>query len=155
LYKNNRDGTFNDVTDKAGVAGGTFGMGVAVGDYDNDGYPDMFVTSYGRSILYRNNRDGTFTDVSAKAGVVTPEWTTSAVWFDYDNDGFSDLFVCSYVQYGLAEVILCAEKKVGRVYYHYCVPRKFKPPSSVLFHKQRQPHVYPKGPRHGHRASVR
>ena len=69
LYHNNRDGTFTDVTDKAGVAGGTFGMGVAVGDYDNDGFPDMFVTAYGRSILYRNNGDGTFTDVTEKAGL--------------------------------------------------------------------------------------
>ena len=103
LYQNNRDGTFTDVTDKAGVAGGTFGMGVAVGDYDNDGFPDMFVTAYGRSILYRNNGDGTFTDVTAKAGLEPaagmPAWTTSAVWFDYDNDGLLDLFVGSYVQY--------------------------------------------------------
>ena len=66
LYKNNRDGTFTDVTEKAGVAGGTFGMGVAVGDYDNDGWPDLFITSYGKCILYRNNRDGTFTDVTAQ-----------------------------------------------------------------------------------------
>ena len=100
LYKNNRDGTFTDVTEKAGVAGGTFGMGVAVGDYDNDGWPDLFVTSYGKCILYRNNRDGTFTDVTAKAGLETPGWTTSAVWFDYDNDGRLDLFVCSFVDYG-------------------------------------------------------
>src|SRR6476646_10363375 len=83
LYKNNRDGTFTDVTDKAGVAGGTFGMGVAVGDYNNDGFPDMFVTAYGRPILYRNNRDGTFTDVTEKAGLAAgmPGWTTGAVWF--------------------------------------------------------------------------
>src|SRR4051795_10259532 len=74
LYRNNRDGTFTDVTDKAGVAGGTFGMGVAVGDYDNDGFPDMFVTAYGRAILYRNNGDGTFTDVTEKAGLATRGW---------------------------------------------------------------------------------
>src|SRR5712671_7560715 len=104
LYKNNRDGTFTDVTDKAGVAGGTFGMGVAVGDYNNDGFPDMFVTAYGRPILYRNN-----TDVTEKAGLALsgvsgmPGWTTSAVWFDYDNDGLLDLFVCSYVQYQLSQ----------------------------------------------------
>src|SRR5688572_23589896 len=84
LYRNNRDGTFTDVTERAGVGGGTFGMGVAVGDYDNDGWPDLFVTAYGRCILYRNNRDGTFTDVTRKAGLETPGWTTSAVWFDYD-----------------------------------------------------------------------
>src|ERR1700736_6096223 len=100
LYRNNRDGTFTDVTEKAGVAGGTFGMGVAVGDYDNDGWPDIFVTSYGNCILYKNNRDGTFTDVTKQAGLLTPGWTTSAVWFDYDNDGKLDLFLCSFVDYG-------------------------------------------------------
>jgi enediyne biosynthesis protein E4 len=135
LYKNNRDGTFTDVTDKAGVAGGTFGMGVAVGDYNNDGFPDMFVTAYGRSILYRNNGDGTFTDVTEKAGVATSGWTTSAVWFDYDNDGLLDLFVGSYVQYQLNQGLLCAEKKKdGGLYYHYCIPHLFKPTPSVLWH---------------------
>src|SRR5262249_36569689 len=76
LYRNNRDGTFTDVTDAAGVAGGTFGMGVAAGDYDNDGYPDLFVTAYGRTILYHNNGDGTFTDVTDHAGVAVQGWTT-------------------------------------------------------------------------------
>src|ERR1700694_5455736 len=80
LYRNNRDGTFTDVTEKAGVTGGTFGMGVAVGYYSNDGYPDLFVTAYGRSILYRNNGDGTFADVTAKSGLPRAGWTTSAVW---------------------------------------------------------------------------
>src|SRR5438105_3969830 len=81
LYKNNRNGTFSDVTEAAGVgAGSTFGMGVAVGDYDNDGYPDMFVTAYGNCILYHNNGNGTFTDVTDKAGLALPGWTTSAVW---------------------------------------------------------------------------
>ena len=93
LYKNNRDGTFTDVTEKAGVSGAYFGMGVAVGDYDNDGWPDIFVTSYGKCTLYHNNHDGTFSDVTEKAGVATPGWTTSAVWFDYDNDGKLG-FVC-------------------------------------------------------------
>ncbi len=94
LYRNNRDGTFTDVTGKAGVIGGGYGMGVAIGDYDSDGFPDLYVTQYGRSILYHNNGNGTFTDVTEKAGVAAPGWTSSAVWFDYDNDGRLDLFVC-------------------------------------------------------------
>jgi hypothetical protein len=138
LYRNNRDGTFTDVTEKAGVTGGTFGMGVAVGDYNNDGYPDIFVSAYGRSILYRNNADGTFTDVTDKAGMgasAMPGWTTSAVWFDYDNDGLLDLFVGSYVQYDLTQGLLCADKKPdGSLYYHYCIPHLFKPTPSVLWH---------------------
>lgn len=132
LYRNNRDGTFTDVTVKAGVSGGTFGMGVAVGDYDNDGWPDMFVTSYGRCILYKNNRDGTFTDVTGKAGLATPGWTTSAVWFDYDNDGRLDLFVCSFVDYSSTHKLECGDNKLGR--HYYCIPRAFKGTASFLFH---------------------
>src|SRR5690349_19372048 len=132
LYRNNHDGTFTDVTEKAGVAGGTFGMGVAVGDYDNDGWPDMMVTAYGKCTLYHNNRNGTFTDVIEKAGVAAPGWTTSAVWFDYDNDGKLDLFLCSFVQYGLNKHIFCGDNKVGR--HYYCIPRIFNPSSSLLFH---------------------
>src|SRR3984893_15895851 len=94
LYKNNRDGTFTDVTEQAGVPGGTFGMGVAVGDFNNDGYPDIFVTAWGRSLLYRNNGDGPFTDITVKGGLEITGGTTSAVWFDFDNDGRLDLFVC-------------------------------------------------------------
>src|ERR1700733_5314357 len=97
LYKNNRDGTFTDVTEKAGVSGGTFGMGGAGGDLDNDGWPDRFATPAGKCVLYRNNHDGTFTDVTQKAGVASPGWTTSGVWFDYDNDGRLDLFLCNFV----------------------------------------------------------
>ena len=99
LYRNNRDGTFTDVTEKAGVAAGGYGQGVAVGDYDGDGFPDLYVTQYGRSILYHNNGDGTFTDVTEKAGVAAPGWASSAVWFDYDNDGRLDLFVCNFVDF--------------------------------------------------------
>src|SRR3954467_7016339 len=132
LYHNNRDGTFTDVTDKAGVAGGTFGMGVAVGDYDNDGFPDLFVTAYGRATLYHNNGDGTFTDVTEKAGLAAPGWTTSAVWFDYDNDGRLDLFVCSFVEFGIGKTVFCGDNKIGRRYY--CIPRVFKPTPSLLFH---------------------
>jgi hypothetical protein len=131
LYKNNRDGTFTDVTEKAGVgAGTTFGMGVAVGDYDNDGYADLFVTAYGRSILYHNNGNGTFTDVTDSAGLALPGWTTSAVWFDYDNDGRLDLFVCSFVDY--TSKLSCGDNKLGR--HYYCIPRVFKPTHSFLFH---------------------
>lgn len=132
LYRNNRDGTFTDVTTRAGVAGETFGMGVAVGDFDNDGWPDLFTTSYGRCILYKNNRDGTFTDVTRKAGLETPGWTTSAVWFDYDNDGKLDLFVCSFVSYGPGERRSCGSNQLGKRYY--CIPRFFKPTASYLYH---------------------
>ena len=132
LYKNNRDGTFTDVTERAGVPGGTFGMGVAVGDFDGDGYPDMVVTAYGRPILYRNNGNGTFTDVTQKAGLDIPGWTTSAVWFDYDNDGKLDLFLCSFVQFSAKMNVVCGDNKLGRRYY--CIPRVFKPTPSLLFH---------------------
>ena len=131
LYKNNRDGTFTDVTEKAGVPGGTFGMGVAVGDYDNDGNADMIVTAYGRPLLYRNNGDGTFTDVTKKAGLDVPGWTTSAVWFDYDNDGKLDLFLCSFVEFSGRQNVVCGDNKLGRRYY--CIPRVFKPTPSLLF----------------------
>ncbi len=133
LYRNNRDGSFTDVTAKAGVSGNVFGMGVAAGDYDNNGYVDLLVTAYDHSpLLYRNNGDGTFTDVSSKSGLQTHSWTTSAVWFDYDNDGRLDLFLCSFVDYGLDRHIFCGDNKLGRAYY--CIPRVFKPTPSYLFH---------------------
>jgi hypothetical protein len=133
LYKNNRDGTFTDVTERAGVGGGSsFGMGVAVGDYDNDGWPDIFVTAYGNCTLYRNNHDGTFTDVTKKAGLETSGWTTSAVWFDYDNDGRLDLFVCSFVDYGKTEHLSCGDNKLGK--HYYCIPRVFRGTASFLYH---------------------
>jgi hypothetical protein len=130
LYKNNRDGTFTDVTEKAGVGGGGYGMGVAVGDYNNDGFADLYVTQYGRSILYRNNGDGTFTDVTEKAGVAAPGWASSAVWFDYDNDGRLDLFVGQVCEFN--KTLSCGVDKDGT--HHYCIPRIFKPRPSWLFH---------------------
>jgi hypothetical protein len=132
LYKNNRDGTFTDVTDKAGVAGGKeFGMGCAVADYDNDGYQDILVTAYGRCTLYHNNGNGTFTDVTGKAGVAAPGWTTSAVWVDYDNDGKLDLFLCSFVEFSLKNNVFCGDNKLGKRFY--CIPRVFKPTPSLLY----------------------
>jgi enediyne biosynthesis protein E4 len=130
LYRNNRDGTFTDVTAKAGVGGGGYGMGVAVGDYNNDGFADIYVTQYGRNILYRNNGDGTFTDVTEKAGVAAPGWSSSAVWFDYDNDGRLDLFVCQFAEFD--PNLDCGKDESGT--RHYCNPRVYKPHPSFLFH---------------------
>ena len=133
LYRNNRNGTFTDVTDAAGVAGGReFGMGCAIADYDNDGYQDILVTAYGRCTLYHNNGNGTFTDVTARAGLAAPGWTTSAVWFDYDNDGKLDLFLCSFVQFSAKSDVFCGDNKLGKRFY--CIPRVFKPTPSLLFH---------------------
>jgi hypothetical protein len=132
LYHNNHDGTFTDVTDKAGVAGGKFGMGVAAADFDGDGNIDLYVTNYGSNILYRNNGDGTFTDVTDKAGVSAPGWSTCATWFDYDNDARLDLFVSSFVFYDKSQNPLCTDPTLQRRYY--CVPRLFKPQPSRLFH---------------------
>ena len=132
LYKNNRDGTFTDVTEKAGVAGGGYGQGAAVGDYDGDGFPDLYVTQYGRSILYHNNGDGTFTDVTEKAGVAAPGWSSSAVWFDYDNDGRLDLFVGRFVDFSKELNKPCGIHEDGQ--RHYCIPKVYSPMPSWLFH---------------------
>ena len=99
LFHNNHDGTFTDVTDKAGVANERWGFGVAVGDYDNDGWPDIYVANYGKNRLYHNNHDGTFTDVAEKAGVTLGGWSTGPTWGDYDHDGLLDLFVPGYVKF--------------------------------------------------------
>ena len=137
LYHNNGDGTFTDVTDKAGVACGemgNFGMGAAAADFDGDGWQDLYVTNYGANVLFHNNGNGTFTNVTDKAGVAAPNWSTCATWFDYDNDSKLDLFVSSFVQYSGNGTIFCGDNKVGRRYY--CVPRVFKPRPSYLFHNE-------------------
>jgi enediyne biosynthesis protein E4 len=132
LYRNNRDGTFTDVTAAAGVEGVTFSMGIAVGDYNADGFPDLYVTAYGRNTLYHNNGNGTFTDVTEKAGLADPNWSTSAVWFDYDNDGKLDLFVCSFVKYSGDAEDLCGNNLAGE--HYYCIPRVFEGRASKLYH---------------------
>jgi hypothetical protein len=134
LFHNNGDGTFTDVTAKAGVGGeGHYGQGVAVGDYDNDGYPDMYVTGYGRAILYRNNGNGTFTDVTAKAGVADDgNWSTSAGWFDFDKDGWLDLVVTNYLDWSPKNNPWCGERKPG--YRSYCAPGNYKGLRTKLYH---------------------
>jgi hypothetical protein len=132
LYHNNRDGTFTDVTAKAGLECGGYGQGVAAGDYNGDGWPDLYVTQYGRSILFRNNGNGTFSDVTQQVGVAAPGWASSAVWFDYDNDGRLDLFVCRFVDYDKNTNKFCGNHATGERYY--CIPRVYEPSPSWLFH---------------------
>ena len=137
LYHNNGDGTFTDVTEKAGVGCGqmgNFGMGAAAADFDGDGWQDLYVTNYGVNVLFHNNGNGTFTNVTDKAGVAAPNWSTCATWFDYDNDSKLDLFVSSFVQYSGTGTIFCGDNRIGRRYY--CVPRVFKPRPSYLFHNE-------------------
>jgi len=134
LYRNNGDGTFTDVTEKAGLGGaGHYGQGVAVGDFDNDGYPDLYVTGYGRAILYHNNGDGTFTDVTQKAGVADEGgWSTSAGWFDYDKDGWLDLVVTNYIEWTPKTNLWCGERRPG--YRSYCNPGNYKGQKTKLYH---------------------
>src|SRR5712692_8258551 len=103
LFHNNHDGTFTDVTAKAGVSNDRWGFGVAVGDYNNDGWPDIYVANFGKNRLYHNNHDGTFTDVAEKAGVTLGNWSTGPTFGDYNGDGKLDLFVSGYVHYDLAD----------------------------------------------------
>jgi hypothetical protein len=133
LYHNNHDGTFTDSTREAGLAIELYGMGCAVGDFDNDGYPDIYITAVGSNHLFHNLGNGKFSDVTAKAGVSDPGFSTSAVWFDYDNDGKLDLFVSHYVDWSVEKDQYCSldgKKK------SYCTPQAYKGQSSTLFHNQ-------------------
>ena len=130
LYRNNRDGTFTDVTEQAGVRGHSYGMGVAIGDYNNDGRPDIFVTNFGRNILYRNNGDGTFTDVTDKSGVAGSGWSSSACWLDYDRDGRLDLFVTRYLEWDFHNNPFCGPPEQRG----YCHPESFKKVTHLLYH---------------------
>jgi enediyne biosynthesis protein E4 len=136
LYHNNHDGTFTDVTAKAGVATPCFAMGGAVGDYNNDGWPDIYVTCFGGNVLYRNNGDGTFADVTAKAGVADGRWSTGASFGDYDGDGFVDLMVSNYVDFrlddmpGFGSSPTCKYRGLDV----QCGPRGLKGAGDSLFH---------------------
>jgi len=134
LYHQKADGTFEDVTEKAGLRGAGYGMGVAVADYDNDGFEDVYVTAYGGNHLYHNNGDGTFTDVTQKAGVAGGGWSTSAAWVDLDADGFLDLVVLRYLDWNFDDV-WCGEHKEG--YRAYCHPDFFKPISPLIYHNNK------------------
>jgi len=134
LYRNNGDGSFSDLTDKAGVGAETlFGMGVAVGDYDNDGFPDLYVLGYDRCILYHNNGNGTFSDATARSGVANRgKWGSSAAWLDYDNDGRLDLVVANYVDWSPDHNLWCGEHKPG--YRGYCHPDVYKGQTPTFYH---------------------
>ena len=137
LYHQKPDGTFEDVTEKAGLQGVGYGMGVAVGDYDNDGYEDLFVTAYGGNKLYHNNGDGTFTDVTEKAGVGGSGWSTSAAWVDLDGDGLLDLVVLRYVKWDFDD-IYCGNHKEGE--RDYCHPDVFQPIAPLVYHNDGNGH---------------
>jgi hypothetical protein len=131
LYRNNGNGTFTDVTEKAKLQDDGYGMGAIAADYDNDGFVDVFVTNFGRNILYRNNGDGTFTDVTAKAGVAGSGWSTSAAFADFDGDGFLDLFVVRYLDYSVEKNYFCGDRASGR--RDYCHPTLYPAISNLLF----------------------
>ncbi len=140
LFHNNHDGTFTDVTDKAGVANERWGFGVAVGDYDNDGWPDIYVANYGKNRLYHNNHDGTFTDVAEKAGVTLGGWSTGPTWGDYDHDGSLDLFVAGYVRFDADRPPIAGQGKIPPNFCQFrgiavmCGPRGLPGERDHLFH---------------------
>ena len=137
LFHNNRDGTFTDVTEKSGVKGEGYGMGVAIGDYDNDGWPDIFVANVTRNQLFHNNHDGTFVDVTDKArlgGAVLDGkkmWSIAAGWFDYDNDGYLDLLVSNYCKWEVNKDPFCGPNEKFRA---YCHPKNYPPLPNTLYH---------------------
>ena len=137
LYHQKKDGSFEDVTEKAGLQGIGYGMGVAVGDYDNDGYEDLYVTAYGGNRLYHNNGNGTFTDVTDVSGTGGSGWSTSAAWVDLDNDGLLDLVVLRYLKWDFTD-IFCGEHRDG--YRAYCHPDLFQPVAPLVFHNDGHGH---------------
>ncbi len=130
LYRNNGDGTFTDVTEATGVGDTGYGMGCTVGDYDNDGFLDLYVTNFGTNVLYRNNGDGTFTDVTEEAGTGDTRWGTSCAFADYDHDGFLDLYVTNYVRYTIESDKVCINQGIRS----YCDPRIYDGELDVLYH---------------------
>jgi len=146
LYHNNHDGTFTDVTEKAGVSNDRWGFGVAVGDYDNDGWPDLYVTNYGKNRLYHNNHDGTFTDVAEKAGVAVsgdqPVWSSGATFGDYDGDGKLDLYVTGYVKFDMNNPPIAGTAATQYSFCQYrgkpvmCGPRGLPGEHNHLFHNK-------------------
>ncbi|MGH9905028.1 MAG: FG-GAP repeat domain-containing protein, partial [Pyrinomonadaceae bacterium] len=135
LYHQQADGTFMDVTERAGLKGEGYSMGVAAGDYDNDGYFDLFVTGYGENHLYHNNGDGTFSDVTRKLSIGSTGWSTSAGWFDYDRDGRLDLFVVRYMDWDFESGSTFCSGSTAAV-RAYCHPDNFKGAANVLFHQR-------------------
>ncbi|HEV2463140.1 MAG TPA: VCBS repeat-containing protein, partial [Acidobacteriaceae bacterium] len=140
LFRNNHDGTFTNVANIAGVTNDRWGFGCAAGDYNNDGWPDLYITNFGKNRLYRNNHDGTFTDVAEKAGVQLGNWSTGATWGDYDGDGRLDLFVPGYIHYDLDHPPVPGSKAVGYSFCNFrgapvmCGPRGLEGEPDHLFH---------------------
>ena len=134
LYRNNGNGTFTDVTRAAGLDIEMYGMGVAIGDYNNDGFPDIFISCVGQSHLFRNNGDGKFTDVTRAAGFLNREgFSTSALWIDYDRDGLLDLFVCNYVRWSPEHDVFCS---LDGTHKSYCTPEAYRGNTCWLFHNR-------------------